>query len=63
MNEYTKNHAFFLLFRFLPDSPRWLLRCGRIESTMKILIEGGTKNKRSIPYNLEKLLKQEIESG
>lgn len=49
--------------RHLPDSPRWMLRNGRIPEAMEILIAGGTKNKRVIPDNLENLLKQEIDSG
>lgn len=49
--------------RYLPNSPRWLLRHGRIDEARKILIEGGTKNKRRVPINLEELLKIEYNSG
>lgn len=50
-------------YRYLPDSPRWLLRHGRIEETRQILIEGGNKNKRRIPINLEDLLKSDFNTG
>lgn len=49
--------------RYLPDSPRWLLKNGRIDEARQILIDGGTKNKRRIPINLEELLKSEYDSG
>lgn len=49
--------------RYLPDSPRWLLRNDRIEETKTILIDGATKNKRRIPINLEDLLKAEYNTG
>lgn len=55
-----QNHV---LNRHLPDSPRWLLRHGRIDEARQILIEGGTKNKRRVPINLEELLKTEYNSG
>lgn len=51
------------MFRYLPDSPRWLLRNGHIEQAKEILIDGATKNKRRIPINLEELLKEEFNSG
>lgn len=40
-----------------------MLRNGRVKEAMAILIEGGNKNKRTIPDNLENLLRQEIDSG
>lgn len=49
--------------RFLPDSPRWMLRHGRIEEARQILIEGGNKNKRRVPINLEEMLKSEYNTG
>lgn len=53
----------FSMNRYLPDSPRWMLRQGRIEEARQILIEGGTKNKRRVPLNLESLLETEYNSG
>lgn len=55
--------ALVFLYRYLPDSPRWMLRFGRIEEAKNILIAGGTKNKRKIPEDLKNLLKQEVDSG
>lgn len=52
-----------IFIRHLPDSPRWMLRNGRIHEAMEILRVGGAKNKRKVPDNLENLLKQEIDSG
>lgn len=57
------NWFLFTFYSYLPDSPRWMLRMGRVKEAKKILEEGGTKNKRPIPVNLENLLQQEIDSG
>lgn len=59
----SKPYNLFMSYRYLPDSPRWLLRHGRIEETRQILIEGGNKNKRRIPINLEDLLKSDFNTG
>lgn len=49
--------------RYLPDSPRWMLRNNRIEEARQILIDGGNKNKRRIPINLEELLMSDFNTG
>lgn len=49
--------------RYLPDSPRWMLKHGHIEEARRILIEGATKNKRRIPLNLEEMLQSEHNTG
>ncbi|XP_055297446.1 organic cation transporter protein-like [Sitodiplosis mosellana] len=55
----------FLIFliKHLPDSPRWMLRHGHIDEARQILTEGGNKNKRRVPINLEELLKTDYNSG
>lgn len=40
-----------------------MLRQGRIDEAKQILTEGGTKNKRRVPNNLETILQTEFESG
>lgn len=49
--------------RYLPDSPRWMLHHNRIEEARQILIDGGNKNKRRVPINLEELLRSEFNTG
>lgn len=51
------------MFRYLPDSPRWMLSHGRVDKTKTILTAGGNKNKRHVPANLEDLLKSEYNTG
>ncbi|XP_031635382.1 organic cation transporter-like protein isoform X2 [Contarinia nasturtii] len=55
--------ALIFLIKYLPDSPRWMLRKNRIDEARQILIEGGNKNKRRVPINLEELLKSEFNTG
>lgn len=49
--------------RYLPDSPRWMLRKGRIEEAKQILIEGATKNKRRVSINIDDVLQSEYNTG
>lgn len=56
---YDECHLF--TSRWLPDSPRWLLRHGYLEEAKQIIIEGGLKNKKEIPQDIDNLLKQQAE--
>lgn len=56
-------HCTYFIARYLPDSPRWLLRNGQIKEAKEILVEGATTNKRRVPLFLEDLLKEEYNSG
>lgn len=49
--------------RYLPDSPRWMLKHGHIEEARRILVEGANKNKRRLPINLEEMLQSEFNTG
>lgn len=40
-----------------------MLKHGRIDEARQILIDGGTKNKRRVPLNLEEMLKSEYNTG
>lgn len=57
------NFCLLSVNRYLPDSPRWLCAKGRIEEARQILIDGGNKNKRRVPINLEDLLKSDYNTG
>ena len=45
----------FLLFRFVPESPRWLMAEGRFSEALKILKEGAAKNGNTLPPDEELL--------
>uniref|UniRef100_A0A182SHX6 Major facilitator superfamily (MFS) profile domain-containing protein n=1 Tax=Anopheles maculatus TaxID=74869 RepID=A0A182SHX6_9DIPT len=51
-----------LNFRFvLPESPRWLLCKGRITEVKEVIRKAAAFNKRSLPDNLDKLLKPPVD--
>lgn len=49
-------------FRILPESPRWLLTMGKIDQVMEVLKEAARINKRPLPPNMDKVLKQVIDT-
>ncbi|XP_037924364.1 solute carrier family 22 member 7-like [Hermetia illucens] len=46
------------LHRWITDSPRWLLKQGKIENTMNILLESAAFNNKQIPLDLEQQLQE-----
>lgn len=50
-----------MFIRWLPDSPRWLMRHGKLDETKAILLKGASKNKRQIPSDIDRLLLQQAE--
>lgn len=48
---------YFLTFiRWIADSPRWLLRCNKLDSALEQLLNSATLNHRSVPLDLEEKL-------
>lgn len=58
------NQTTFHLFRWIPDSPRWLLAHNRIPEAKEILVESAEMNQRKhlIPNDFEKLLQIQSEA-
>ncbi|XP_035900426.1 organic cation transporter protein isoform X1 [Anopheles stephensi] len=50
-----------LLWFVLPESPRWLLCKGRITEVKEVIRKAAAFNKRSLPDNLDKLLKPPVD--
>lgn len=42
----------------MPESPRWLLAMGKIDEVMVVLKEAARVNKRILPSNIDKILRQ-----
>lgn len=45
-------------FRFIPESPRWLLAMGKVNETMEVLNKASKINKHPLPVNMDKILNQ-----
>jgi len=46
----------YLLFRVLPESPRWLLAMRKQDKLMEVLKRGAATNRLPIPTDPEKIL-------
>ncbi|XKL61760.1 hypothetical protein PGB90_001593 [Kerria lacca] len=51
---------FLGLWWIVPESPRWLLAMGKIDEVMVVLKEAARVNKRILPSNIDKILRQNI---
>jgi hypothetical protein len=47
-----------MIYRVLPESPRWLLAVGRKDEVLAILQEAARINKRTLAPSLDKVLRQ-----
>lgn len=54
----------YCLYRWIPNSPRWLIAHGRVEEAKEILMESANVNERIhlIPPDLDHLLQQQSEN-
>ncbi|XP_065222264.1 organic cation transporter protein-like isoform X2 [Planococcus citri] len=51
---------FLGLWWILPESPRWLLAMGKVDEVVEVLKEAARVNKKALPSNIDKILKQSI---
>lgn len=51
-----KSNPFYFKYRWISDSPRWLLKHNKIEKTLQLLLESAAFNNREIPLDLENQL-------
>lgn len=49
-----------MIFRMIPDSPRWFIRQGNVEMAKEIVLEGARVNKITVPENLDRLLQAHV---
>lgn len=45
-------------YRFIPESPRWLLAMGKVDETMEVLQKAAKVNKHPLPENMDKIINQ-----
>lgn len=43
-------------YRFIPDSPRWMLLHGQVKKSKEILLKSAEINKRAVPEDIDHLL-------
>ncbi|KAL1139156.1 hypothetical protein AAG570_009216 [Ranatra chinensis] len=52
--------SFLCFWWILPESPRWLLTAGKVDKVMTVLEEASRFNKKELPPNTDKILKQSV---
>lgn len=58
MVKVNSNNTHYYWFRFIPESPRWLLAMGKVKETKEVLLKASKINNIPLPENIDKILNQ-----